>query len=101
MAKLSVTARNEKRQALEKKYRAKRAELKDLARQSYIQGDIPWDIHRQLQEMPRNSNFTRVKRRCQCCGRPRSIYRKFGLCRLCLRKYAMMGYVPGLVKASW
>ncbi len=39
--------------------------------------------------------------RCASCGRPRGIYRKFGLCRLCLRKHALKGEIPGLVKASW
>lgn len=43
----------------------------------------------------------RAYNRCQSCGRAHGYYRKFGLCRLCLRKHAMFGEVPGLVKASW
>ncbi len=39
--------------------------------------------------------------RCQACGRPRSVYKKFMLCRICLREMAHKGLVPGLVKASW
>ncbi|MFP6627343.1 MAG: type Z 30S ribosomal protein S14 [Deltaproteobacteria bacterium] len=39
--------------------------------------------------------------RCQKCGRPRSVYRRFGLCRICLREMALQGLIPGLVKASW
>jgi small subunit ribosomal protein S14 len=39
--------------------------------------------------------------RCQRCGRARAYYRKFGLCRICLRELALRGEVPGLVKASW
>lgn len=39
--------------------------------------------------------------RCLCCGRPRGYYRKFKLCRLCLRERAMRGEIPGLTKASW
>ncbi len=39
--------------------------------------------------------------RCLCCGRPRAFYRKFRLCRLCLRKKALGGEIPGLTKASW
>jgi small subunit ribosomal protein S14 len=39
--------------------------------------------------------------RCQRCGRPRGYYRKFGLCRICLRELANKGEIPGLVKASW
>jgi small subunit ribosomal protein S14 len=43
----------------------------------------------------------RAYSRCQLCGRPRSVYRKFGLCRICLREQAHKGNVPGVTKASW
>ena len=39
--------------------------------------------------------------RCRKCGRSRAYYRKFGLCRICLREQAHQGYVPGMSKASW
>lgn len=39
--------------------------------------------------------------RCSKCGRPRGYYRKFGLCRICLRDLALQGQIPGVVKASW
>ena len=39
--------------------------------------------------------------RCLSCGRPRAYYRKFGLCRLCFRKLALAGEIPGIIKASW
>ena len=39
--------------------------------------------------------------RCQRCGRPHSVYRKFGLCRICLREMAHRGELPGLTKSSW
>jgi small subunit ribosomal protein S14 len=39
--------------------------------------------------------------RCARCGRPRAFYRKFGLCRICLRELANKGEVPGVRKASW
>lgn len=39
--------------------------------------------------------------RCQRCGRPHAYYRKFGLCRICLRELAHKGEIPGLAKASW
>jgi len=44
---------------------------------------------------------TRTIRRCQLCGRPRAVYRKFKICRICLRNLAAEGKVPGLRKASW
>ena len=39
--------------------------------------------------------------RCSRCGRPRGYYRKFGLCRICLRELALQGQIPGVIKASW
>lgn len=44
---------------------------------------------------------TRVQRRCQLCGRSRSVYRKFQICRICLRNLANDGKIPGMKKASW
>ena len=39
--------------------------------------------------------------RCNRCGRPHSVYRKFGLCRICLREMALAGQLPGVTKSSW
>ena len=44
---------------------------------------------------------TRQQSRCRRCGRPRAVYRKFGLCRLCLRQLAHQGFIPGMTKSSW
>lgn len=44
---------------------------------------------------------TRRERRCMLCGRPRAVYRKFGICRICVRDLARKGVIPGLRKASW
>jgi len=44
---------------------------------------------------------TRRVRRCQICGRGRAVYRKFRICRICLRELANKGMVPGMQKASW
>ena len=44
---------------------------------------------------------SRLIRRCGMCGRVRGVYRKFGICRICLRKKALLGEVPGMRKASW
>ena len=43
----------------------------------------------------------RAYTRCQRCGRPHSVYRKFGLCRICLREMAHRGELPGVAKSSW
>jgi small subunit ribosomal protein S14 len=39
--------------------------------------------------------------RCNRCGRPRAVFRKFGLCRICLRELAHNGVIPGMTKSSW
>ncbi|GAB3700585.1 type Z 30S ribosomal protein S14 [Mariniluteicoccus flavus] len=39
--------------------------------------------------------------RCQKCGRPKAVFRKFGLCRVCLREMAHAGNLPGVTKSSW
>jgi len=43
----------------------------------------------------------RHRNRCKLCGRPRAYYRKFELCRICFRKMALEGQIPGIRKASW
>lgn len=43
----------------------------------------------------------RIKLRCKICGRPRAVYRKFGICRICFRDMANSGLIPGVKKASW
>ena len=39
--------------------------------------------------------------RCTRCGRPRAVFKKFGLCRICLRELAHQGVIPGMTKSSW
>ncbi len=43
----------------------------------------------------------RVRNRCRVCGRSRGYYRRFGLCRICLREHAVKGQIPGMTKSSW
>jgi len=43
----------------------------------------------------------KIRFRCQLCGRGRAVYRKFGVCRICFRKMASDGLIPGVRKASW
>ena len=43
----------------------------------------------------------RIRLRCKLCGRPRAVYRKFGICRICFRNMASDGLIPGVKKASW
>jgi small subunit ribosomal protein S14 len=45
--------------------------------------------------------WCRHRNRCFRCGRPRGFLRKFQLCRICFRKLALAGEIPGVIKASW
>ncbi|OGP83402.1 MAG: 30S ribosomal protein S14 type Z [Deltaproteobacteria bacterium RBG_16_54_11] len=48
-----------------------------------------------------NKFKVRAYNRCPVCGRSRAFYRKFNMCRICLRKFALRGDVPGVMKSSW
>ncbi len=55
-----------------------------------------------IEKAKRKPKFSsRIIRRCQLCGRPRAVYRKFRICRICLRNLAHEGKIPGMKKASW
>jgi small subunit ribosomal protein S14 len=43
----------------------------------------------------------RAYTRCQRCGRPKAVFRKFGLCRICVREMGHRGELPGVTKSSW
>ena len=59
------------------------------------------EIHRKIQALPRNSAPSRIRNRCWATGKPRGVYRDFGLCRNQLRERAHYGVLPGVVKSSW
>lgn len=101
MAKLSVINREARRNKLVKKYAEKRAELKARSRNLDLTPEERWDALLRIQSLPRDSSPVRLQNRCRRTGRPHGFYRKFGLSRNKLRKVAMQGEVPGLVKASW
>ncbi|UCD71135.1 MAG: type Z 30S ribosomal protein S14 [Syntrophobacterales bacterium] len=55
-----------------------------------------------IEKAKRPNKFkVRAYNRCPLCGRPRAFYRKFNMCRICLRKYALKGEIPGVIKSSW
>ncbi len=101
MAKLSLKNREAKREALVKKYEAKRKELAAVINDSTRSMEERMDARAKLQALPRNSSPTRLRNRCAMTGRPRGTFRKFGLARIKIREAAMRGDIPGLVKASW
>lgn len=101
MAKKSMLAREKKRAELVAKHAAKRAALKEIIRSPESSDEARWDAQVALQKLPRDASPIRQQRRCRVTGRPRGVYRKFGLGRNKLREAAMRGDIPGLVKASW
>jgi small subunit ribosomal protein S14 len=101
MAKTSVINRNEKRRLTVKKYAKRRAELLAIMRNAKVSDEERLVARRRLEELPRDSSATRIRNRCRLTGRPRGVFRKFGLGRNKLREIAMRGEIPGVVKASW
>ncbi len=101
MAKVSMREREKKREKTVARYAAKRQALKAVIADPNASDDERWDAQIKLQKLPRNASPVRLRRRCGQTGRPRGVYRKFGLGRNKLREAAMRGDVPGLLKASW
>lgn len=101
MAKNSMIARNKRRMESSARSFNTRLALKNEIKNPEIGFEEKLIIVGKLDQRKRDESQVRVRTRCVCCGRPRAVYRKFGLCRLCLRKLAMRGDVPGLVKSSW
>jgi small subunit ribosomal protein S14 len=101
MAKLSSINKNEKRKQLVKKYAARYEKLKATANDQSLDEGERLIARLKLAEVPRNGNPTRVRNRCATTGRPRGVYRKFGLNRIELRDLANKGMIPGVTKSSW
>ena len=101
MAKTSSVNKNKRRAQLVKRLAPKRARLKEIADDRSLPPEDRFAARLKLAELPRNSSATRIRNRCELTGRPRGVYRKFKLCRLCFRKLCHEGVVPGAKKASW
>jgi small subunit ribosomal protein S14 len=101
MAKTSMVNREIKRAKLAKQHGDKRIALKKIISSQTASYEEKMDAAVKLQKLPRDSSPSRQRNRCELSGRPRGVYRKFGLGRNMLRKATMNGDVPGLRKASW
>lgn len=101
MAKTSVLNRQKKREKLVRRYAAKRAELKRLAKDMSLSPEERMAAREKLAALPRNSSAVRLRNRCMVSGRPRGVYRKFMLSRIAFRELALEGKLPGVHKASW
>ena len=101
MAKKSMIEREKKRQKLVDQYAAKRAALKEIAKDESKPMEERFKARLKLAKLPRNSSATRLHNRCQLTGRPHAYYRKLKMSRIALRELGSMGQVPGMVKSSW
>jgi small subunit ribosomal protein S14 len=101
MAKTALVNREQKRRATVKKFAARRAELLAIINNSRASDEERTEAREKFQRLPRNSSPVRLRNRCSLTGRPRGVFRKFGLGRGKLREIAMRGEIPGVIKASW
>ena len=100
MAKKSMIEREKRRIKLEKKHAKKRIMLlKSYRKETDFQQKI--ELHSQIQQLPRNSSKTRIRNRCWKTGRPRGVFRDFGLSRHVVREMAHQCLLPGVTKSSW
>ena len=101
MAKLAVVNRDKKRRKTVAKYAARRAALLSTINDSKRSDEDRQEARDKLQQLPRNASPVRLRNRCSLTGRPRGVFRKFGLARNKLREIALRGEIPELIKASW
>lgn len=101
MAKRCMVEKEGRRRKLIEKYARLRQTLRAIIRDQ--NNTLPDKLAAQakMQKLPRDSNATRARNRCLLTGRPRGVYRRFGLGRNKLRELVMSGQIPGIVKASW
>ena len=100
MAKKGIIEREKNRKKLYEKYRLKRINLlKDYCKTQDFSRKLK--IHHRLQKLPRNSARTRIRNRCWKTGRPRGVFRDFGLSRHVIREMAHKCLLPGVKKSSW
>ena len=101
MAKIALINREQKRRDTVKKYAAKRAALLAIINDAKRSEEERFEARLKFQALPRNASPSRLRNRCALTGRPRGVFRKFGLGRNKLREIAMRGEIPGIIKASW
>ena len=101
MAKLALKLRDQKRRKTVEKFKVKRAALLEMLQNPRASDEAKDAARAKLQKLPRDASPVRLRNRCALTGRPRGVYRKFGLGRNKLRDLALKGEVPGIIKASW
>ncbi|MEO5857325.1 MAG: 30S ribosomal protein S14 [Pyrinomonadaceae bacterium] len=101
MAKISKVVKNNDRKRMVANWTERRAAAKKIINSP---SSTPEEVDAAvmvLQKMPRDGSPVRVRNRCSQSGRPRGFVRKFGISRVALRKLALEGQIPGVMKSSW
>ena len=101
MAKKAMIERGKRRERLNLKYAATRAELKRVMSDPGSSDEQFYQAQRKLAKLPRNSSRVRLRNRCSITGRPRAYLRKYRLSRITFRELATQGQIPGVTKSSW
>lgn len=101
MAKKSKIVNNQYKIKLSDRLYDKRKKLLEQINNTDLSFDERQKYRLKLEKLPKNSNRIRVRNRCNVTGRPRGVYRKFGLSRITFRELASKGMIPGVSKASW
>ena len=101
MAKKSKIVNNQYKIKLSDRLYDKRKKLLVQINNTDLSFDERQKYRLKLEKLPKNSNRIRIRNRCNVTGRPRGVYRKFGLSRITFRELASIGMIPGVTKASW
>jgi small subunit ribosomal protein S14 len=101
MAAKRLIAREKRRTNYAKNRYSNRLELKKIISSPNSSAEEVMNAVIKLQKRKLDESLVRKTNRCESCGRGKGVFRRFGLCRCCLRNSALFGYIPGLVKSSW
>ena len=101
MAKISKIVKNNERKQKVSLWAERRAAAKKIINNPNSTPEQVDEAVMTLQKMPRDASPVRVRNRCSQSGRPRGYVGKFGISRVALRKLALEGQIPGVVKSSW
>lgn len=101
MARKGLVETNKHRERISSQMRVKRAGLKKKIMDRNAPIEERFALVMKLSKLPRNSSPVRVRSRCALTGRPRAVYRFFGLSRIAFRELAVTGKLPGVTRSSW
>jgi len=101
MAKISKVVNNNRRKEVVALFRERRLAAKKIINNPKSTPEEVDAAVIRLQKMPRDASPSRVRNRCSQTGRTRGYLRKFGVSRIAMRKLALEGQIPGVIKSSW